>query len=151
MERQAARVRELGAVQAALLAWHAAHGLDAPWRDSADPYRALVAAVMAQQTQMSRVLASYERFIAAFPTLTSLAHASRGDVIRAWAGMGYNQRAVRLHNAAIMLDGEVGRATPPSWRGSTASGRSRRPSSRPSRSILRLPASIRTYGGFSAA
>src|SRR5439155_21639822 len=55
---------------------------------------------MAQQTQMSRVLASYERFLTAFPTLQSLARASAGDVIRVWKGMGYNTRAVRLHRAA---------------------------------------------------
>jgi A/G-specific adenine glycosylase len=58
---------------------------------------------MAQQTQMSRVMPSYERFVAAFPTLESLAAASAGDVIRVWVGMGYNQRAVRLHRAARQI------------------------------------------------
>ena len=75
-------------------------GMPAPWRESGDPYEALVAAVMAQQTQMSRVMPSYERFVAAFPTIEALAAASLGDVIRVWKGMGYNQRAVRLHRAA---------------------------------------------------
>ena len=87
-------------VQRALLAWHRRDGMRAPWRDSGDPYQALVAAVMAQQTQMSRVLPSYERFVAAFPTIDSLATASLGEVIRVWKGMGYNQRAVRLHRAS---------------------------------------------------
>ena len=84
-----------------------ARGMQAPWRESGDPYEVLVAAVMAQQTQMSRVMPSYERFVAAFPTVESLAAASLGDVIRVWAGMGYNQRAVRLHRAArtIVADG----------------------------------------------
>lgn len=101
------RVRGLGAVQRALLDWHDAHGMHAPWRDSRDPYHCLVAAVMAQQTRMSRVMALYTRFIEDFPTLQSLAAASPGDVIRAWKGMGYNQRAVRLHRAArtIAADG----------------------------------------------
>lgn len=74
--------------------------MHAPWRESGDPYEVLVAAVMAQQTQMSRVMPSYERFVAAFPTVESLARATAGDVIRVWAGMGYNQRAIRLHRAA---------------------------------------------------
>jgi A/G-specific adenine glycosylase len=100
MDWQAHSPRSKRAVQRALLRWHEANGMHAPWRDSRDPYQALVAAVMAQQTQMSRVLPSYERFIAAFPTLDALASASRADVIRVWAGMGYNQRAVRLHEAA---------------------------------------------------
>jgi A/G-specific adenine glycosylase len=94
-------------IQRALLAWHREHGLHAPWRESGDPYEVLVAAVMAQQTQMSRVMPSFERFIAAFPSVESLAAVSLGDVIRVWAGMGYNQRAVRLHRAArtIVADG----------------------------------------------
>ncbi len=97
----------LADIQRALLAWHRDNGLRAPWRESGDPYEVLIAAVMAQQTQMSRVMPSYERFIAAFPSVESLAAASLGDVIRVWAGMGYNQRAVRLHRAArtIVADG----------------------------------------------
>jgi A/G-specific adenine glycosylase len=95
-----ATISRLSDVQSALIAWHDANGLQAPWRASGDPYECLVAAVMAQQTQMSRVLPSYERFVAAFPTLASLAEASAGDVIRVWDGMGYNTRAVRLHRAA---------------------------------------------------
>lgn len=87
-------------VRRALLRWHRSRGMHAPWRESGDPYQTLVAAVMAQQTQMSRVMPSYERFIVAFPTVESLAAASLGEVIRVWAGMGYNQRAVRLHSAA---------------------------------------------------
>lgn len=87
-------------IQAALLDWHRAHGMHAPWRDSRDPYRCLVAAVMAQQTQMSRVMPSYERFVAAFPTAEALAAAPLAQVIRVWKGMGYNARAVRLHRAA---------------------------------------------------
>ncbi len=96
----APEIASLPDVQAALLAWHRQHGLRAPWRDSGEPYHVLVAAVMAQQTQMSRVLPAYARFVAAFPTVEALAAASTADVIRAWAGMGYNQRALRLHRAA---------------------------------------------------
>src|SRR5438552_1226893 len=93
-------VDDLAEVQRKLLEWHRNEGLRAPWRESADPYEVMVAAMMAQQTQMSRVLASYERFLSAFPTLESLASASTGSVIRVWKGMGYNTRAVRLHRAA---------------------------------------------------
>ena len=90
-------------IQRALLAWHREHGMHAPWRESGDPYLTLVAAVMAQQTQISRVMPSYERFVAAFPTVEMLAAASTGDVIRVWAGMGYNSRAVRLRRAACTV------------------------------------------------
>jgi A/G-specific adenine glycosylase len=100
MGRRVAMIDDLTAVRRALLRWHRANGLRAPWRESADPYHVFVAAVMAQQTQMSRVMECYARFLAVFPTVEALAAASRADVIRTWAGMGYNQRAVRLHEAA---------------------------------------------------
>jgi A/G-specific adenine glycosylase len=93
-------IAHLPAVQQALLDWHEARGLRAPWRESRDPYHCLVAATMAQQTQMSRVLSMYERFVGAFPTVERLADASPGEVIRVWRGMGYNTRAIRLHRAA---------------------------------------------------
>lgn len=103
----APEIDSLADIQRELLAWHREDGLRAPWRESGDPYEVLVAAVMAQQTQMSRVMPSFERFIAAFPSVESLAAVSLGEVIRVWAGMGYNQRAVRLHRAArtIVADG----------------------------------------------
>lgn len=55
---------------------------------------------MLQQTQVERVVPAFERFVAAFPDFASLAEASRADVVRAWKGLGYNSRAVRLHELA---------------------------------------------------
>jgi A/G-specific adenine glycosylase len=83
-----------------VLAWHQRHGLRAPWRENRDPYHALVAAVMAQQTQMSRVLPAFDRFITRFPKVETLAAATPAEVLRVWEGMGYNLRALRLHEAA---------------------------------------------------
>lgn len=56
--------------------------------------------VMLQQTQASRVEPIFEAFLRRFPTARALARAERGDVVRAWAGLGYNRRAVALHRAA---------------------------------------------------
>ncbi len=66
----------------ALLAWHRRHALKAPWRTSGDPYQVLVAAVMAQQTQISRVLLKFDEFIDAFPTVEKLARARTARVLR---------------------------------------------------------------------
>ena len=99
---------ELRRLRRSLLAWHRRHGLPAPWRLSRDPYQALVAAVMAQQTQMARVLPKFEQFLTAFPTIEALARASRGQVLRLWAPLGYNLRAVRLHRAAQQVVREGG-------------------------------------------
>jgi len=55
---------------------------------------------MLQQTQVERVLPIYERFVKEFPDVGSLAGAVPSEVIRAWRGLGYNTRAVRLHRLA---------------------------------------------------
>lgn len=55
---------------------------------------------MLQQTQAARVAALYPPFLLRFPDLRRLAAAPRSAVVRAWAGMGYNNRAVRLHRLA---------------------------------------------------
>ena len=55
---------------------------------------------MLQQTQVSRVLPAFQRFLERFPTLRGLARASLGDVLREWQGLGYNRRARDLHRIA---------------------------------------------------
>jgi A/G-specific adenine glycosylase len=101
----------LAAVHAALLAWYGRVGRDLPWRRTRDPYAILVSEIMLQQTQVDRVIPKYRLFLEAFPTLEALAAASLADVIRVWAGLGYNRRAVRLHaiaRAAVeRLDGRL--------------------------------------------
>jgi A/G-specific adenine glycosylase len=71
----------------------------------------LVSEVMLQQTQAARVAPAFERFVAAFPTVGSLASGSPAEVLRAWGGLGYNRRALNLHRAARMIvrdrDGHV--------------------------------------------
>ncbi len=81
-------------------AWYRTHGRDLPWRNIDDPYRILVSEFMLQQTQVDRVLPLYRRFIASFPNWKRLAGAPQADVVRAWKGLGYNLRAVRLRRIA---------------------------------------------------
>ena len=88
------------AIQRRLLDWYDAHEEPFPWRTARDPYAAMVAAVAAQQTQMSRVLQIYDRWMAAFPTVAALAAADRTEVLRVWARAGYPRRAANLHEAA---------------------------------------------------
>ena len=90
-------------LQSRLLAWYIKNKRDLPWRGRTDPYAILVAEVMLQQTGVERVAQSYERFLAQFPTFKALASASRGDVLRAWAGLGYNRRAVYLQECAQIV------------------------------------------------
>ena len=55
---------------------------------------------MLQQTQVSRVVPRYGAFLDRFPTLEALAEASLGEVLEEWLGLGYNNRALRLKQAA---------------------------------------------------
>jgi A/G-specific adenine glycosylase len=85
-----------------------------PWRRTRDPYRIVVSEFMLQQTQVDRVLPLYEAFIALFPDVYALADASTADVIRAWRGLGYNSRAVRLQRLARVVVQEHGGRLPES-------------------------------------
>ena len=83
-----------------LLRWYSRSGRALPWRETRDPYAILVSEVMLQQTQVSRVIPAYGRFLRKFPTLAALTRAPLGDVLRAWSGLGYNRRARDLHRIA---------------------------------------------------
>lgn len=86
--------------------WYAVCKRELPWRDlqitndAERAYRILVSEVMLQQTQVNRVKIVYRNFLEQFPTAESLAQASNTTVIQAWRGMGYNNRALRLRDAA---------------------------------------------------
>jgi len=83
-----------------VLAWFADTGRDLPWRATRDPYRVLVAEVLAQQTQAARAAAAWPRFLERFPDVHALAAAAPAEVLRAWQGLGYNRRALALRQTA---------------------------------------------------
>jgi A/G-specific adenine glycosylase len=86
---------------AALLAWFDRNGRhDLPWQHPRTPYRVWLAEIMLQQTQVQTVLPYYARFLAALPTLPTLAAASHDEVMALWSGLGYYARARNLHAAA---------------------------------------------------
>ncbi len=87
----------------AVLAWYDARGRTIAFRSTRDPYAILVSEVMAQQTQISRVVPAWQRFLGRFPTVDALAAASPADVLREWQGMGYDRRALNLRRAAIAI------------------------------------------------
>ena len=79
------------------------HARDLPWRKTTDPYKIWVSESMLCQTQVSRVIEYYHRWMELFPTVQSLATASNEDLLRARSGLGYNSRALRLKQAAIHI------------------------------------------------
>jgi len=94
----------LEATRERVLAWFAQAGRDLPWRATRDPYRVLVAEVLAQQTQAARAAAAWPRFLERFPDVGALAAAPAAEVLRAWQGLGYNRRALALRRTAQAVE-----------------------------------------------
>ena len=86
-----------------ILSWYAENKRDLPWRKTTDLYEILVSEVMLQQTQVDRVIPKYLAFLKQFPTAKHLAKAQTSSVITAWAGLGFNRRAINLQRAAQQL------------------------------------------------
>lgn len=92
-----------------LLAWYDRHARDLPWRVSPasrrvgahpDPYRIWLSEIMLQQTTVAAVQPYFERFTARWPTVEALARVEDGDLMAAWAGLGYYARARNLLKCA---------------------------------------------------
>ncbi|MBM3884348.1 MAG: A/G-specific adenine glycosylase [Gemmatimonadetes bacterium] len=90
-----------------LRSWYRRHARDLPWRRTRDPYAILVSELMLQQTQVSRVIDFYHRFLTRFPTLEALAGARESQVLARWEGLGYYARARNLHklSRAVVREG----------------------------------------------
>ncbi len=88
-----------------LLKWHSRNKRSFIWRGlRRSPYIVLVSEFMLQQTGTKQVEKRLPEFLNQFPSVKTLASASRADVLRAWQGLGYNRRALNLHSAAMALD-----------------------------------------------
>ncbi|MDX2161544.1 MAG: A/G-specific adenine glycosylase [bacterium] len=96
----------------ALLAWYDVHHAALPWRANHDPYRVWLSEIMLQQTQVETVKPYFEKFLAAYPTVTDLAAAPLDDVLKLWEGLGYYSRARNLHRAAQQVAFQHGGAFP---------------------------------------
>jgi len=98
---------------ARLMRWQSRHGRhDLPWQGTRDAYRVWLSEIMLQQTQVATVIGYYERFLARFPDVLSLARAEQDEVLRVWAGLGYYSRARNLHRAAGMVVSDLGGSLP---------------------------------------
>ncbi|HEY5264873.1 MAG TPA: A/G-specific adenine glycosylase [Steroidobacteraceae bacterium] len=100
---------ESGQFTARLLDWFALHGRHhLPWQDNPTPYRVWVSEVMLQQTQVATVIPYFDRFMAQFPNVQSLAAAPLDEVLHLWTGLGYYARARNLRACAQVLVAQHG-------------------------------------------
>ncbi|GGG50156.1 A/G-specific adenine glycosylase [Pseudohongiella nitratireducens] len=90
----------------AVLRWFDRHGRhDLPWQHDRTPYRVWVSEIMLQQTQVATVIDYYNRFMARFPDVQTLAAAGIDEVLHLWTGLGYYARARNLHRCAQTVAG----------------------------------------------
>jgi len=94
---------EITEFRAELTDWFERHGRQLPWRATSDPYFILVSELMLQQTQVATVLGYYRRWFERFPTIRDLANADESEVLHAWQGLGYYNRARNLHKCAKII------------------------------------------------
>ncbi|MCA9320685.1 MAG: A/G-specific adenine glycosylase, partial [Planctomycetes bacterium] len=86
-----------------LVTWYRRHGRELPWRRDPTPYRVWVSEIMLQQTTVAAVFPRYERFVARFPDVASLARAEESEVLTEVSGLGYYRRFRAMHRAAREL------------------------------------------------
>jgi len=100
-----------------LLAWYDAHARDLPWRvrpveratgRRADPYRVWLSEIMLQQTTVPHATPYFLSFTRRWPTVSALAAADDGEVMGAWAGLGYYARARNLIACARFVANNLG-------------------------------------------
>lgn len=98
-----------------VLKWFDEHGRKhLPWQQSITPYRVWLSEIMLQQTQVTTVIPYFERFVANFPDVQSLAHAPIDQVLHLWTGLGYYARARNLHQCAKRVVKDYGGEFPSS-------------------------------------
>jgi A/G-specific adenine glycosylase len=110
---------ELLAFRRGLMSWYEQHRRELPWRRDRDPYRIWISEIMLQQTRVAAVLDHYARFMQRFPSVQALASARESSVLALWSGLGYYQRARRMHQAAKLIARKRGGSFPTSaeeWR-----------------------------------
>lgn len=100
-----------------LLAWYDANRRDLPWRHAPEPYGVWISEIMAQQTQMERVVDYWKRWMVRYPDLETLAQASEEDVLKSWEGLGYYSRARNILKAASLMADEHAGHFPETFKG----------------------------------
>ena len=83
-----------------IVGWYRANRRRLPWREEVSPYRTLISEIMLQQTRVEAVKPYFERFLAVFPDIPSLADADDELLYKIWEGLGYYSRARNLKKCA---------------------------------------------------
>ena len=83
-----------------LLKWYLINKRDLPWRQNKDPYSVWISEIILQQTRVSQGTQYYNNFMKKFPNIEKLSISKESEVLKAWQGLGYYNRAINLHKTA---------------------------------------------------
>lgn len=92
--------QDIKAIQQNILSWYDKNGRKLPRRQTVDPYAIHISEVMLQQTQVDRVIPYFHKRMKDFPDYSTLAKASKSDLLSHRSGLGFNSRAIRLQQCA---------------------------------------------------
>ncbi|WP_299006508.1 A/G-specific adenine glycosylase [uncultured Caulobacter sp.] len=112
---------DCAALRSSLLAWYDRQARALAWRVSpgdrragvrSDPYRVWLSEVMLQQTTVPHATPYFLSFTERWPTVSDLAAVEDGDLMAAWAGLGYYARARNLLACARAVASQHGGVFP---------------------------------------
>ena len=98
-----------------LLQWYDANVHSFPWRSMCNPYRVWLSEIMLQQTQVKTVVPFYNRWVAKFPTIKSVAETNIDSLLKMWEGLGYYARVRNFHSACIVVMSRFGGRMPDNY------------------------------------
>lgn len=96
------------------LPWRVPRGKALSGRKDISAYEVWVSEIMLQQTQVSRVIGYYERFLKKFPTVEKLAKANWSEFLPYYEGLGYYSRGRNMLKTAKLVVGQHGGVFPKS-------------------------------------
>jgi len=86
-----------------LRSWYKNNNRNFSWRKTTDPWKIYLIEVLSQQTQLDRADKYYKKFIIEYPNPEKMAATSRKKILKLWSGLGYNNRAIRMHESSKIL------------------------------------------------
>ncbi|WP_295772106.1 A/G-specific adenine glycosylase [uncultured Mucilaginibacter sp.] len=89
-----------------LVQWYHVNKRDLPWRHTTNAYIIWLSEVILQQTRVEQGLPYFNRFLAAYPTVTDFANASEDEILKLWQGLGYYSRGRNMLKTARLVRDE---------------------------------------------
>jgi A/G-specific adenine glycosylase len=104
--------KDISAFQDTVYSYYKQKGRVFPWRKNVRPWGVLVSEFMLQQTQTTRVVQYWGKWMEKWPSPERFNNADMEEVLRAWYGLGYNRRCYHLKDCARRIVSEYAGEVP---------------------------------------